>query len=411
MTTGSIRKPGSLKATLADLPAHFVSVDAGTLTQRIKDEFDRRTDLPGAIITEKDRLVGVISRDVLFRHLSRQFYQEVFLRKPIRTFVEMWCADVLHLPASSTIHHAAERALDRSHEFAYEPILVEYEDGRMGLVDIHAVLVAQSQLLALSKVVEEQKEAAEKANQAKSEFLANISHELRTPLHGITSYARFGIDEVQSAERDELGDYFRRVDQCAQSLLNLVNDLLDLAKLEAGKMTFDLRTGSLAETVSLVVDEFRSTSHCQQIRVDYEPPECDTTARFDGEKIKQVLRNLLANAVKYSPRGGTVRVTLRQVGGSLLLSVRDHGPGIPDEELESIFDKFVQSSKTKSGSGGTGLGLAICREIVSGHGGRVWAENNVDGGVTFYCEIPLASRSSPDDDSLLAEPQPAPLAE
>ena len=103
-----------------------------------------------------------------------------------------------------------------------------------------------------------------------------------------------------------------------------------------------------------------------------------------------MIRNLLSNAVKFSPGGGTIHVRARRVGKTCLISVRDEGPGIPPDELELVFDKFMQSSKTKSGSGGTGLGLAICREIVAGHHGRIWAENNAQKGCIFYCELPLA---------------------
>ncbi|MBN2314036.1 MAG: ATP-binding protein [Sedimentisphaerales bacterium] len=104
--------------------------------------------------------------------------------------------------------------------------------------------------------------------------------------------------------------------------------------------------------------------------------------------MQQVLRNLLNNAVKFSPNGGLVEVETRQMENAVGLSVRDQGPGIPPNELEAVFDKFVQSSKTKTGAGGTGLGLAICREIIIGHEGRIWAENRPEGGAEFIIEIP-----------------------
>ena len=149
----------------------------------------------------------------------------------------MWCGDVLRLEADCTINRAAELALARPHEQAFEPILVDY-GGRVGLLDTQVLLVAQAQLLSLSRLVEEQRDAAETANRSKSEFLANISHELRTPLHGILSYAKFGLNEAATAERSELHEFFQNVDHCAENLLHLVNDLLDLSKMEAGRMSF-----------------------------------------------------------------------------------------------------------------------------------------------------------------------------
>jgi signal transduction histidine kinase len=116
----------------------------------------------------------------------------------------------------------------------------------------------------------------------------------------------------------------------------------------------------------------------------------DGEVTLDIDKIKRVLRNLLNNAIKFSPEGGTIDVAVCRVASSVRVSVRDQGPGIPQDELEAVFDKFIQSSKTKTGAGGTGLGLAICQEIVAAHKGRIWAENRPEGGAVFLFEIPLS---------------------
>ena len=171
----------------------------------------------------------------------------------------------------------------------------------MGLLDVQVLLVAQAQLLSLSRLVEEQRDAAEAANRSKSEFLANISHELRTPLHGILSYARFGLNEAATAEREELHDFFHNVSHCADNLLHLVNDLLDLSKLEAGRMSLDFHVADLSALVEVVIDEFRSLSAEQQVEIRYERPEQAIAAMVDPERIQQVIRNLLSNAVKFSP--------------------------------------------------------------------------------------------------------------
>lgn len=378
----------SIGTTIAELPTCDFIVDADTLTDTVKDVFDQRADLVGAIVVDDGRILEIISRDGLFRHLSRAFFREIYLKRPIREFVEMWCGDILRLEADCTINRAAEIALARPHEQAFEPILVDYGE-RVGLLDTQVLLVAQAQLLSLSRLVEEQRDAAEAANQSKSEFLANISHELRTPLHGILSYARFGLNEATTAERAELHEFFRNVDHCAENLLHLVNDLLDLSKLEAGRMTFDFCRTDLGELVEVVIDEFKSLCAERKVDIRYERSEEPTATHVDPNRIQQVVRNLLANAVKFSPDSGTICVLLRRVGKAMLLSVRDEGPGIPPGEMESVFDKFVQSSKTKSNQGGTGLGLAICREIVGGHKGRIWAENNTGVGCIFYVELPV----------------------
>lgn len=234
------------------------------------------------------------------------------------------------------------------------------------------------------------KEEAEKANRLKSMFLANMSHELRTPIHGILSFARFGIKNFATAEREKLKRYFDTIQDSGTVLLQLVNDVLDLAKLEAGKVTLDLRDVDLKMLLSKTVDEFRSMTLDKHIKIECVTSDGDETVRVDSDKILQVLRNLMSNAVKFSPENGLVIISTSKRNGAFVVSVSDQGIGIPEDELEAIFDKFVQSTKTRTAAGGTGLGLAICREIVQAHGGRIWAENRVEGGARVSFEIPLA---------------------
>jgi signal transduction histidine kinase len=240
------------------------------------------------------------------------------------------------------------------------------------------------------------KEAAEAANRIKSEFLANMSHELRTPLHGILSFAGFGLTKMATASPEKLLDYFQKIDQSGQVLLSLLNDLLDLAKLEAGKMTFTFHTSDLNLLVARVADEFSSLLSERNLTIEFHPPDPGPLEVYvDPEKMMQVIRNLLSNAVKFSPQGGTIELRLCRLEHSIVVAVTDQGVGIAEEELDTIFDKFTQSCRTKTGAGGTGLGLSICREIMTAHHGRVWAQNRPQGGSIFSLELPLARQSAP----------------
>jgi len=234
------------------------------------------------------------------------------------------------------------------------------------------------------------KEAAETANRTKSEFLANMSHELRTPLHGILSFAGFGIKKAATANPEKLRTYFRQIDQSGRVLLVLLNDLLDLARLEAGRTIFAFQRIDLSVLLAKVADEFRSLVSEQDLTFQHRIPADPMVVSLDPVRIMQVIRNLLSNAVKFSPPGGTIELHICCGELSVVVAIRDHGVGIPEEELDTIFDKFVQSSKTKTGAGGTGLGLAICREIITAHQGRLWAENMPEGGAVFSFELPLA---------------------
>jgi PAS domain S-box-containing protein len=237
------------------------------------------------------------------------------------------------------------------------------------------------------------KESAEAANQAKSKFLANMSHELRTPLHGILGFARRGLKKALTANPQQLHDYFAQIDQSGGILLTLLNDLLDLAKLEVGKMSMAFEPVDLHVLLATVVEEFRSLLDERDLMLQYAPPDDTTKVVLDPGKISQVVRNLLNNAVKLSPQGGMIDLNIDREKSCVLVAISDQGPGIPEAELEAVFDKFVQSSHTKNGAGGTGLGLAICREIITAHQGRIWAQNSPQGGAVFAFALPWRRRN------------------
>jgi PAS domain S-box-containing protein len=232
------------------------------------------------------------------------------------------------------------------------------------------------------------KEAAEAANRAKSVFLANMSHELRTPLHGILSFARLGIKKSATVAPEKRLHYFQKINESAETLLMLLNDLLDLAKLESGKTSFEFKPTDLGMLICEVINEFTPLAAERGLTIHFRRPSERRNVVLDKIKIMQVLRNLLSNAIKFSLDGGRLEFTMEQRDHTVVVSLRDQGIGIPPNELEMVFDKFVQSSKTITGAGGTGLGLPICREIIGSHKGRIWAENNPEGGAKFSFEIP-----------------------
>ena len=239
------------------------------------------------------------------------------------------------------------------------------------------------------------KEGAEAANQSKSEFLANMSHELRTPLHGILSFAGFGLTKMATVSPAKLREYFSHIDHSGQVLLSLLNNLLDLAKLEAGRMDFAFRPTDLTRLLAQVADEFSSLTSERHLTIQGPPAALPAVVSVDPEKMMQVLRNVLSNAVKFSPAGGIIDLRLERRGPSLVVAIADQGVGMAAEDLATIFDKFVQSRRTKTGAGGTGLGLSICREIMTAHHGRIWAENRRGGGAVFLVELPLPAPDLP----------------
>ncbi|MEI7968642.1 MAG: PAS domain-containing protein [Betaproteobacteria bacterium] len=248
----------------------------------------------------------------------------------------------------------------------------------------------------------EAKETAEAGNRAKSEFLANMSHELRTPMHAILSFSRLGMDRLGAGEvsAERITRYLDRIQASGQRLLVLLNDLLDVSKLEAGRMTYDFSSENLVEVVEGVVAELAAVVRERGIDVRVSAPAAPLFAWCDAVRTGQVVRNLLGNALKFTPRGRSVLIDLDETPlpafpdtadfvPAARITVTDDGVGIPPGELEIVFDKFVQSSKTKSGAGGTGLGLAICREIVIQQSGQIWAEHAPGGGARFVVVLPV----------------------
>ena len=234
---------------------------------------------------------------------------------------------------------------------------------------------------------------AESANLAKSEFLSNISHELRTPIHCIMSYSQLGMKRYAKLSRDKILEYYESIHDGGSTLVGLVNELLDLSALEAGKMRFSFVPTDFEQLVTSVVHGIQPLAAERRLRLDWTPPDDHVCILLDRKRIEQVVRNLMSNAVKFSPEEGTIRAEMRLEGRDVVLSIADEGPGIPEDEVEIVFEKFVQSSRTKTGAGGTGLGLSISRTIARAHGGEITAENLPGRGGALFT-LRLVSSSS-----------------
>jgi PAS domain S-box-containing protein len=252
--------------------------------------------------------------------------------------------------------------------------------------------------------LEQARQLAEAASRAKSEFLANMSHELRTPLNAVMGFAEIIRDGMAgpttAAQREYLGDIMESGDH----LLSLINDILDLAKVEAGRQELELAAFPVADLVAHSLALFREKAMKHAIVLASEGAEQVGTITADGRALKQVLVNLLANALKFTPDGGRVLVSVGRENGDVRFSVTDTGIGIAEEDIPRLFQPFQQleSSLTRKYPG-TGLGLSLCRKLVEMHRGRIWAESSPATGSCFSfvvpaqpsCSLPAADADGP----------------
>jgi signal transduction histidine kinase len=250
--------------------------------------------------------------------------------------------------------------------------------------------VINEHLMERTVEAEQLRAAAEEANHAKSAFLAVMSHELRTPLNAISGYVQLlemGIHgPVTEAQAEALG----RIARSQRHLLRLINDVLNLARIEAGRVDYAVEDVEVADAVAAVTPMVEPQMAEKGIAFSVEVPR-GLVARADGEKVQQVLLNLLGNAVKFTPSAGRVRVTAASEGGRVSVRVEDSGIGIAPERLESVFQPFVQVDVSRSRAAqGSGLGLAISRDLARGMGGDLLAESVPGEGSTFSLALPAA---------------------
>ena len=227
------------------------------------------------------------------------------------------------------------------------------------------------------------------ASQAKSDFLASMSHELRTPLNAIIGFSEVLTDRMFGELNEKQDEYLKDIYSSGTHLLSLINDILDLSKIEAGRMELELKDFDLPQAIDNALTLVRERAGRRGIALHQSVEEHLGEIKGDERKVKQVLLNLLSNALKFTPEGGRVEVLARVVDGMAEISVTDTGVGIAPEDQEAIFEEFRQVGTAEKKAEGTGLGLTLCRKFIELHGGRIWVKSQVGAGSTFSFTVPL----------------------
>ena len=223
----------------------------------------------------------------------------------------------------------------------------------------------------------------------KSDFFSFITHELRTPLSSIKMGMDLLQDDVEGPMTKGQKELLTVIEKECNRLIGLVNSLLDLSKMEAGMMSFHLRSQPITPLIDQTIKELRPLIDSKKIILERRTTEGLPVVKMDGERMLQALRNIIGNAIKFTPEGGRIKVSARTVDHGVEVSIADTGPGIPRENLITIFEKFQQAITDRTRpSQGTGLGLAIAKQIITHHGGKIWAESQLGHGSTFFFFLP-----------------------
>jgi signal transduction histidine kinase len=261
------------------------------------------------------------------------------------------------------------------------------------VVDLLQTFAAQSVIAIhnarLFHEIEDKGREIEIANKHKSEFLANMSHELRTPLNAILGYTELIIDNIYGDVPEKIQEVLERVEKNGRHLLNLINDVLDLSKIEAGRLTLSLNEYSMQDIIQTVFTSVEALAAEKNLNLKVKIPEILETGKGDEQRIAQVILNLLGNAIKFTEQG-KVDVAATVSNESFLVSVTDTGPGLSETDQKKIFEEFRQADGSSTRvKGGTGLGLSISKKIVEMHGGRIWVDSSLGKGSTFSFTLPI----------------------
>ena len=255
---------------------------------------------------------------------------------------------------------------------------------------LHNLTIANFQLEEMNIKLDEARQQAEQANAVKSMFLASMSHELRTPLNSILNFSQFMLNGVMGDVTDKQVEALTYINTSGKHLLSLINDVLDISKIEAGALELFVEDDvNIAEELDIILKTGESLLSEKPVKIQVEVDKDLPLIVGDRQRIFQIVMNLVSNACKFTQEG-TITLKANRRNGSVIVAVQDSGPGIAPDEQEAVFETFRQTKRGFS-AGGTGLGLPISRRLAEAHGGQLWLESTPGHGATFFVELPVRS--------------------
>ena len=315
--------------------------------------------------------------------------------------------DLLGLNREEAVGKSIMKVLDLSKEFTFRQLLETNEDlilhvdegegkadsilqGEFSVIQRDTGFIS-GVVCVLTDITEQEKVEQERRN-----FVSNVSHELRTPLTSVKSYTE-SLQDGAWKDPDIAPQFLQVISTETERMIRMITDLLNLSRMDQGKLQLEREYVSMNDLFSHILDRFDMVLQSEAYRNKNYKIQRDLTQRtlwvdIDQDKVTQVIDNIMNNALKYSPDGGTITCRLMETHNSVVLSITDEGMGIPRKDLQHIFERFYRVDKARARSmGGTGLGLAISREVLMLHGGRIWATSVENKGSTFFISLPYES--------------------
>src|SRR4030042_6677231 len=373
----------------------------GTLTGLFRNESERRSSLEITVKTERDKMLGILNRmeegvlitgpDYIIRFMnpsmSREFGDSIgarcyeYLQGLKEPCSELCC---LNNPDGSP----ERREYSFNDGRTYDVILSPYID-----TDGAVCQLSTFRNITQRKMVENE---LKELNQMNSEILSNVSHELRSPLTSIKGTVSSLLQKDITLSADETDMLLTGVSEETDRLISLVTNLLNMSRLEAGAWYPDRESCYIQDIINEVMERQKWSSKKCVVKSDIEPDLPPVFA--DSTQIRQVIMNLMENAIAYSEEGSTINISAKTDRDMVQISVTDNGDGIPPEDLGKVFDKFYRGSQNRRQPGGTGLGLAICKSIIDNHDGKIWVDSRLGQGSVFYFTLPIARSEKKNDD-------------
>ncbi|HET7096525.1 MAG TPA: GAF domain-containing protein, partial [Casimicrobiaceae bacterium] len=381
-------------STIVSRATQLAGVDGGAIYEYAEEleEFYLRTvdrlppELGAALrsrpIGKGDGAVGrlaVVGEPVEIRDIADEKIYQSSVRKIL---MKLGYRSLLAVPLLREDHLLGGLVVNRRSAGAFSP----------QVIDLLKTFAAQSALAIqnarLFREIEEKSRQLETASRHKSEFLANMSHELRTPLNAIIGFSEVLYERMFGEVNEKQAEYLADILDSGRHLLSLINDILDLSKIEAGRMELEPTEFSLPTAIDNTLTLVRERAHRRAIELERTIDDGVDKVCADERKVKQVILNLLSNALKFTPEGGRVAIRARTCDGWTEVSVSDSGVGIAPEDQEKVFEEFRQVGSSEKKVEGTGLGLAISRKFIELHGGRIWVTSKLGAGSTFAFTVP-----------------------